>query len=103
VSFKIFTKVETNRVTKVGQVVWPTHMTFMLGRHILERVLILHETIHELPTKKMDGVLLKIDFDIACDEVQWSCLQQVMGMKVSTLNGVNGFIILLVRVVFVLK
>jgi hypothetical protein len=93
VSFKIFTKVDTNRVTKVGQVVGPTQMAFMPRRHILEGVLILHKTIHELPRKKMDGVLVKIDFEIACDEVQWSCLQQVMPMKVSTLNGVNAFII----------
>jgi hypothetical protein len=35
----------------------------MSGRHILEGMLILHETIHELHGKKMDGVILKIDFE----------------------------------------
>jgi hypothetical protein len=35
----------------------------MSGKHILERVLILHETIHELHRKKIDVVLLKIDFE----------------------------------------
>jgi hypothetical protein len=63
VSFKIFTKVGTNRVTQVAEkVIRPTQMAFMPGRHILEGVLVLHETIHELHRKKMDGVLLKIDF-----------------------------------------
>jgi hypothetical protein len=34
---------------------------------------ILHETIHELHRKKMDGVLFKIDFEKAYDKVKWSC------------------------------
>jgi hypothetical protein len=64
VSFKIFTKVGTNRVTKVAHnVVRPTQTAFMPGRHILDGVLILHETIHQLHRKKLDGVLLKLDFE----------------------------------------
>jgi hypothetical protein len=82
VSFKIFTKVGTNRVTKVAHlVVKPTQTAFMPGRHILEGVLVLHETIHELSHKKLDGVLLKIDFQKAYDKVNWSFLQQAMRMK----------------------
>jgi hypothetical protein len=53
----------------------------MPGRHILESVLVLHETTHELHRKKMDGVLLKIDFEKAYDKVRWSFLQQVLRMK----------------------
>jgi hypothetical protein len=34
----------------------------MPGRHILEEVVILQEAIHEIHMKKLDGVLLKIDF-----------------------------------------
>jgi hypothetical protein len=72
VSFKIFTKVGTNRVTKVAlSVIKPTQTAFMPGRHILEGVLVLHETIHELYRKKLDGVLLKIDFEKAYDKVKW--------------------------------
>ena len=63
-SFKIFTKVGTNRLNKVAQtVVSPTQTTFMPGRSIMEGVLILHETIHELHTRKRDGVIFKIDFE----------------------------------------
>jgi hypothetical protein len=43
----------------------------MPGRNILEGVVILHEIIHELHTKKMDGVLFKIDFEKAYDKVKW--------------------------------
>jgi mannosylglycoprotein endo-beta-mannosidase len=82
VSFQIVTKVCTNRVIKVEHlVVRPTQTTFMPGRHTLEGVLILHEMIHELHRKKMDGVLFKIDFDTAYDKVKWPFFQQVLPMK----------------------
>jgi hypothetical protein len=69
-------------VTKVAHsVVKPTQTAFRPGRHILEGVLVLHETIHELHHKKLDGVLLKIDFEKAYDKVNWSVLQQAMRMK----------------------
>jgi len=61
VSFKIFTKVGTNRLNKIAQtVVSPTQTAFMPGRNIMEGVVILHETIHELHTKKKNGVILKL-------------------------------------------
>jgi len=47
----------------------------------MEGVVILHETIHELHTKKRDGVILKIDFEKAYDKVKWSFLQQTLRMK----------------------
>jgi hypothetical protein len=73
VSFKIFTKVGTNRIIQIAEtVIRPTQTTFMPGRHILEGVVILHETIHELHRKKMDGILLKIDFEKVYDKVKWS-------------------------------
>jgi hypothetical protein len=62
VCFKIFTKVGTNRISGIApRVIKPTQSAFMPGRNILEGVVILHETIHELHTKKLDGVLFKID------------------------------------------
>jgi hypothetical protein len=81
-SFKIFTKVGTNRVVQIAEtVIRLTQTAFMPGRHILEGVVILHETIHELHRKKMDGVLLKIDFEKAYNKVKWSFLQQALRMK----------------------
>jgi hypothetical protein len=63
VCFKIFTKAGTNRITGIApRVIRPTQSAFMPGRNILEGVVILHETIHELHNKKLDGVLFKIDF-----------------------------------------
>ena len=49
----------------------PPQTAFMPGRHILEGVVVLHESIHELHTKKLDGVLFKIDFEKAYDKVNF--------------------------------
>ena len=43
--------------------------------------MVLHETLHELQHKKLDGVIFKIDFEKAYDKVKWSFLQQVLRMK----------------------
>jgi hypothetical protein len=50
----------------------------MPGRNILEGVVILHETIHELHKKKKNDVILKLDFEKAYDKVNWSFEQQTL-------------------------
>lgn len=53
VSYKIFMKVATNRLSTVAdKVVSPTQIAFLKGRNILEGVVILQETIHELHQKQ---------------------------------------------------
>ena len=61
--------------------VQPTQMAFMLGRNILEGVVVLHETLHEIHSKKLDGVVFKLDFEQAYDKVKLSFLQQALRMK----------------------
>ena len=53
----------------------------MRGRNILEGVVILHETIHELHRKNQNGVIIKIDFEKAYDKVRWDFLLQTLQMK----------------------
>src|SRR3954468_17744746 len=82
VSFNFFTKVATIRLNSVADhVVRPSQTAFMQGRNILDGVVILHETIHELHSKKLNGVLFKIAFEKAYDKVNWSFLQQTLRMK----------------------
>jgi hypothetical protein len=58
VSFKIFTKFLTNRLSSVAhRVIHPTQTTFLSGRNIMEGVIILHEIIHELHRKKQNEVI----------------------------------------------
>jgi hypothetical protein len=75
VSFKIFTKVATIRLNTVADyVVRPSLTAFMQGRNILDGVAILHEIVHKLHTKNLNGVILKIHFEKAYDKVKWSFL-----------------------------
>jgi hypothetical protein len=53
----------------------------MQGRNILDGVVTLHETVHELHSKKLNGVILKLDFEKAYNKVKWSFLQQTLRMK----------------------
>jgi hypothetical protein len=73
VSFKIFTKILTNRLSLVAQkVIQPTQMACIPSTNIMEGVIVLHETIHELHRKKQNGMVFKIDFEEAYDKVKWS-------------------------------
>jgi hypothetical protein len=82
VSFKILTKVATIRLnTVVDHVVWPSQAVFMHGKNILDGVVTLHKTVHELHSKKLNGVILKLDIEKGYDKVKWSFLQQTLRMK----------------------
>jgi hypothetical protein len=61
VSFKVFTKVGTSRVRIIAEIfVQLTQTTFMHGRYIPEGIVILHEIIHELYRKELDGFFLRL-------------------------------------------
>jgi hypothetical protein len=53
----------------------------MHSRHILEGVVVLRETIHELHRKKIDGVVFKLGVEKAYDKVKWPILQQTLRMN----------------------
>jgi hypothetical protein len=58
VTFKIFTKVATIRLkTLEDHVVRSSQTTFIQGRNILDGVVMLNETVHELHSKKLNGVI----------------------------------------------
>jgi hypothetical protein len=79
---KIFIKVATIRLNSVTEhVVRPSQTAFMQGRHILDGVVTLHETVHEMHRKKLNGVTLKIDFEKTYGKVKWPFLQQTLKMK----------------------
>jgi hypothetical protein len=47
----------------------------------MKGVIMLHETIHEIHMKKMNGVILKLDFEKVYDKVNWNLLQQTLKDK----------------------
>jgi hypothetical protein len=82
VRFKIFTKVMGNGLSLVAsKVIGPSQSTFLPRRNILEGVVVLYETLHELRRKKQKGIILKLDIEKACDKINWVFLQQVLRMK----------------------
>jgi hypothetical protein len=69
VSFKIFTKVATNRVNVIAyHIISPTQTAFMGGHYILKGVVVLYESIHELHKKKQASIIYRIDFEKADDK-----------------------------------
>jgi predicted GNAT superfamily acetyltransferase len=62
-------------------VVRPTQTSLMQGIYILDGAVTLHEIVHELYRKKMNGVILKIESEKAYNKVKWSFLQQTLEMK----------------------
>jgi hypothetical protein len=64
-------KVVVRRLTKVVEkLVSQSQTAFIPGRNIMEGTIILHETLHKLHRKKMNGVILKLDFEKAHDKVK---------------------------------
>eukprot|EP00267_Zea_mays_P028107 XP_008657698.1 uncharacterized protein LOC103637241 [Zea mays] len=54
---------------------------FLPGRNIMEGVVVVHETLHELHRRQQDGVVFKIDFEKAYDKVKWPFVRQTLRMK----------------------
>jgi hypothetical protein len=74
--------VAVNRLTGIAdKVISLSQTAFMPGRNIMEGVIMLHETIHELHRKKMNGIILKHNFEKAYDKVNWEFLQQTLRIK----------------------
>ena len=61
----------------------------MRGRNILGRVVILHETVHELHRKNLSGVIIKIDFEKSYDKVRWDFLFQTLRLKGFSLKWIE--------------
>jgi hypothetical protein len=71
VDYKWFSKVFTLRLTPwVDKLISRNQTAFIPGRYILEGVVILHEILHELRVKKLQGIILKLDFEKAYDKVR---------------------------------
>lgn len=71
VSDKILTKVLPFRLSRlIDKLVLSTQTAFLKGRYIMEGVLTLHETLHELHRKKKSRILFKVDFKKAYDKVK---------------------------------
>ena len=54
---------------------------FIKKRNIMDGVLTLHEIMHYTHIKKKVGIILKVDFQKACDKVNWSFLLECLHLR----------------------
>jgi hypothetical protein len=82
VVYKIITKTLTLRLNNIAdKIISPTQSAFVLGRYILDGVVVIHEVLHELAKSKQSGIILKLDFEKAYDKVRWYFLEEVLAKK----------------------
>ena len=92
-SFKIFTKVLTNRLAKiVNRLISNCQSVFIRGRFILESVVTAHEVIHDVHVRKERGLVLKIDYEKAYDKVNLDFLYEILELR-----GFSPFWIILIK------
>lgn len=78
-SFKMFSKLLTNRLGKIAQRLVATNQSALIkGRYILESVVVAHEIVHSLHKNKEKRVILKLDYEKAFDRVNWDFLFEVL-------------------------
>jgi hypothetical protein len=73
--YKIISKVISKRIKKVfSEQIFREQFGFLDGHQIHEPIGVAREGIHNMKTRKMKGVVLKIDLSKAYERVDWSYL-----------------------------
>lgn len=68
--YRLITKTLTIGIKQFAEkLIHPTQTAFMGGRNIMTRVFTLHEILHETRLRKECGIILKLDFEKAYDNV----------------------------------
>jgi hypothetical protein len=78
-SYKIFTKVLTNRVGGVmNRLIASNQTAFIKGRYVLESVVTVHEVLHSVHCSKQPGMMLKLDYEKAYEKGNWEFLLDIL-------------------------
>jgi hypothetical protein len=78
-NFKIFSKALTIRFEKVCQrLIAKEHSVFIMGRYILEIVVIADEIVHSIHKAKEIGVIIKLDYEKVYDRVNLEFLLEIL-------------------------
>lgn len=94
VVIKTILKVITNRLKPLmNDLIGPNQASFILGRQIVDNIVMAQELLHSLQRRKgkQGAMIIKIDLEKAYDRVDWQFLEEVL-QKV-------GFTTTLIRVI----
>jgi hypothetical protein len=81
-SYKIFTKVLTNRIGKViDRLICSNQIAFIKGRYILRSVITIHEVLYSVYKGKQQEFVLKLDYEKAYDKINWQFLLEILRMR----------------------
>ena len=82
VSYKIISKVLANKLKQIlPTIISPTQSAFVLGRLIIDNILVAYETLHSMHVRKKGkkgSIAMKLDISKAYDRVEWPFLQGMM-------------------------
>jgi hypothetical protein len=71
-----------NRAMEVAdKIVSPMQTAFIQGRYILDGVVVLHDTLHEIKIRKTAAIVFKVDFEKAYVKIEKPFLEKVLIMK----------------------
>lgn len=72
-------KVLANRLkSALRNIISENQSAFVKGRNINDNIMLVNEVIHAMKVRKIDGLIVKLDFAKAYDSIDWSCLLHVM-------------------------
>jgi hypothetical protein len=81
-SFKIFAKALNNRLVPICDRLLSGNQTaFEKGRFILESLVSVHEIKHDTARNNHKGLVLKLDYEKAYDQVSWHFLEEMMSTR----------------------
>ena len=79
VIYKIITKVIVNRLKPLLLgLISLKQLGFLEGQHIKDEIILVHEMIHSIKSKKIQGMMVKLDIAKAYDKINWKFIQSML-------------------------
>ena len=79
VIYEIITKIIANRLKPLlPSLISLEQSRFVEGRQITDGIILLHEVLHSVRTKKISGMMVKLDIAKAHDKINWQIMRKLL-------------------------